>query len=245
MIQALRTYPLMMNWSWSSSRPWLATLAIVQIIMPLAFVIGMSFLFPDITPDIARHHITGTPTLLLLMVGMSVVPAMVAYSRLQGTHDFLLSLPVPRLVLLASDATIISALSLPGIILSLFVGSAYHGFTLQISPLVVPAFLLISMTGIFVGYAVALSLPRPRMTGVVTNFLVFFVIFFSPVIYPSEQLPGWLAAVQKILPFTCMAELSRGTLSETGINLGPAFAVTAAWCFVAFLFCYRVMKKRG
>ena len=235
----------MMNWSWSSSRPWLATLAIVQIIMPLAFVIGMSFLFPDITPSIARYHITGTPTLLLLMVGLSVVPAMVAYNRIQGTHDFLLSLPVPRMILLASDATIISALSLPGIILSLFVGSVYHGFTLQVSPLVVPAFLLISMTGIFVGYAVALSLPRPRMTGVVTNFLVFFIVFFSPVIYPSEQLPGWLAALHNILPFQYMAVLSRGTLSDISVNLRPAFAVTGAWCVASFLFCWYVMKKRS
>jgi ABC-2 type transport system permease protein len=245
MINALRTYPLMMTWSWLSSRPWLAMLGIVQIIMPLAFVIGMSFLFPDITPPIARHLITGTPTLLLLMVGLSVVPSMVAFGRIQGTYDFTLSLPVPRMGLLAADATIIFLLTLPGIILALIIGSFYHGFTLQVNPLVVPAFILISLTGTFVGYAMALALPRPRMTSVATNFLVFFITFFSPVIYPPEQLPGWLATIHNVLPIKYMAYLSRGSLSDIDVNIGLAFAVTGAWCIISFLFCYIVMKKRN
>jgi ABC-2 type transport system permease protein len=244
MINTLRAYPLMMAWSWLSSRPWLAMLGIVQIIMPLAFVVGMSFLFPDITPPIARHLITGTPTLLLLMVGLSVVPSMVAFGRIQGTYDFMLSLPVPRMLLLTSDVTAIFLLTLPGIILALIVGSVFHGFALQVSPLVVPAFVLISITGTFVGYAIALALPRPRMTSVATNFLVFFITFFSPVIYPPEQLPGWLAAVHRVLPIQYMADLSRGTLTDIDVNLGLAFTVTGAWCLASFIFCYAVMKKR-
>ncbi len=244
MLNALRIYPLMIAWSWFSSRPWMAMLGIIQIIMPLAFVIGMSFLFPDITPPIARHLITGTPTLLLLMVGLSVVPSMVAYARIQGTYDFMLSLPVPRMLLLTADVTIILLLTLPGIILALIIGSIFHGFSLQVSPLVVPAFILISITGTFVGYAIALALPRPRMTSAATNFLVFFITFFSPVIYPPEQLPDWLSAIHKILPIQYMADLSRGTLSDVPVNLGLAFAVTGAWCVAGFIFCYVVMKKR-
>ena len=245
MVNTLRVYPLMMTWSWLSSRPWLAILGIIQVIMPLAFVIGMSFLFPDITPPVARHLITGTPTLLLLMVGLSVVPSMVAFGRIQGTYDFMLSLPVPRMLLLISDVTIILLLTLPGIILALIIGSVFHGFSLQVSPLIVPAFILISITGTFVGYALALALPRPRMTSVVTNFLVFFITFFSPVIYPPEQLPRWLAAVHRVLPIQYMANLSRGTLTDIDIDLGLAFTVTGAWCLVCFAFCYIVMKKRS
>jgi hypothetical protein len=73
-INALRTYPLMMTWSWSSSRPWMALLGAINILMPVAFVIGISFWFPDVTPPIARHLITGTPTLILLDMGMNIVP---------------------------------------------------------------------------------------------------------------------------------------------------------------------------
>jgi len=245
MINALRTYPLMMTWSWTSSRPWLALLGAVQIMMPVGIVIGLSFLFPDITPPIARHLITGTPTIILLTMGMDVVPQMVAQGRLQGTHDFMLSLPVPRMVLLASDATIFFLLTIPGIIIALILGSVYHDFPLQVSPLVIPVFILISMTGTFIGYAIALGVPRPQMANIASQILLYFIVFFSPIIYPAEQLPTWLAAIHKVLPIQYMAGLSRGTLSDVDVNMGLAFAVTGAWCVASFLFCYIVMKRRA
>jgi len=235
----------MMTWSWTSSRPWLALLGAVQIMMPVGIVIGLSFLFPDITPPIARHLITGTPTIILLTMGMDVVPQMVAQGRLQGTHDFMLSLPVPRMVLLASDATIFFLLTIPGIIIALILGSVYHDFPLQVSPLVIPVFILISMTGTFIGYAIALGVPRPQMANIASQILLYFIVFFSPIIYPAEQLPTWLAAIHKVLPIQYMADLSRGTLSDVDVNMGLAFAVTGAWCVASFLFCYIVMKRRA
>lgn len=245
MLNALRVYPLMMLWSWRSSRPWMALLAAVQILMPVALVIGISFMFADVTPSIARHLITGTPTILLLTMGMDVVPQMVAYGRIQGTYDFMLSLPVPRMVLLISDATIFFLLTVPGIIIALIIGAVYHDFTLQISPLVIPVFILISITGTFVGYAIALAVPRPRMANVASQLLLFIVVFFSPVIYPVERLPAWMAAIHNVLPIKYMADLSRGSLSDVDVNMGLAFTVTGIWCVASFLFCYIVMKRRA
>jgi ABC-2 type transport system permease protein len=243
-IKTLQTYPLMMKWSFLSEKPRMVLQGVLQIMTMTGLVIGISFLFPDITPSIARHLITGTPTIILLMMGLVTVPQMVAYARLQGTYDFMLSLPVPRMVLLASDATIYFLLTLPGIIIALIIGSVYHGFTLQVSPLVVPAFILISITGTFIGYAIALAVPHPRMAIIATQILLIVIMFFSPVIYPDEQLPVWLAAIHNVLPIKYMADLSRGSLSDINVNMSLAFAVTGAWCIASFLFCYYVMKKR-
>ncbi|MBN2241011.1 MAG: ABC transporter permease [Dehalococcoidales bacterium] len=245
MINTLRTYPLMMTWSWLSSRPWMSMMGAVQIMMTIGFVIGISFMFPNLTPEIACYLTTGTPTLILLMMGMVVVPQMVASGRQEGTYDFMLSLPVPRMVLLASDASLFFLLTLPAIIIALWVGSAYHDFSLNVSPLVIPVFLLISMTGTFVGYALALAVPRPQMAMVASQIIVFIIMFFSPVIYPTDQLPGWIAAIHRVLPVQYMADLSRGSLSDIDVNMGLAFAVTGAWCVVTFLFCYFVMKRRA
>jgi len=245
MIKKLQTYPLMMKWSFLSNKPWMVLRGVVQIMMMAGFVIGISFLFLDITPPIARHLITGTPTMILLMMGLVWVPQMVANGRIQGTYDFMLSLPVPRMVLLVSDATIYFLLTLPGIIIAIILGSVYHDFTLQVSPLVVPAFILISMTGTFVGYAIALWVPHPRMAIIATQILLLVIAFFSPVIFPAEQLPGWIAAIHRVLPIQYMADLSRGSLTEIDVNMGLAFAVTGAWCVASFLFCYMVMKRRA
>lgn len=238
-------YLLMTKWSGLSYRPFLVLYGAIQIMTTVGFVIGMSFFFPEMNPTIARYLVTGAPTLILLFMGLSLVPQNVAYGRLQGTYDFQLSLPVQRMVLLFSDATIFFLITLPGIVTALFTGSIYHDFPLRVCPLVIPAFLLISLTGTFLGYALALAVPRPRMTGVVTQVLVFIFVFFSPVIYPAEQLPGWVAAVHRILPVQYMADLSRGTLSDINVDLGRAFAVTGAYCVAGFIFCYIVMKKRG
>lgn len=245
MINALRTYPLMIKWSFLSNKPWMVLRGVVQVLTMVGFVIGISYLFMDITPPIARHLITGTPTIILLMMGLVTVPQMVAFGRIQGTYDFMLSLPVPRMVLLASDATIYFLITLPGIIIALIIGSVYHNFTLQISPLVIPVFILISITGTFVGYAIALAVPRPRMANIVSQILLLGVTCFSPVIYPAEQLPNWIAAIHTVLPVQYMADLSRGTLTDVDVNMGLAFIVTGVWGVVTFLFCYIVMKRRA
>ncbi len=241
---SLRKYLLLMEWSGLSSRPWLVLLGAVQFMTTAGFVIGISFFFPEMNPAIAKYLITGSPTLILMMMGLVVVPQMVAAGRLEGTYDFMLSLPVPRMALLFSDATIFFFITLPGIIVALLVGSVYYDFTLQVSPLVIPAFILISLTGTFVGYAIALGAPRPQMANVATQIIIFIIMFFSPVIYPVEQMPDWMAVIHRVLPIQYMADLSRGTLLDINVNLGLAFAVTGAYCIVGFIFCYIVMKKR-
>lgn len=233
-----------MAWSGLSSRPWLVLLGAVQLMTTAGFVIGISFFFPEMNPSIAQYLITGAPTLILLMMGLVIVPQIVAAGRLEGTYDFMLSLPVPRMVLLFSEATIYFLITLPGIIVALLVGSVYYDFTLQVSPLVIPAFILISLTGTFVGYALALGAPRPQMANVATQIIIFIIMFFSPVIYPAEQLPHWVAAIHKVLPVQYMADLSRGTLIDIDVNLGLSFVITGAWCLAGFIFCYVVMKKR-
>jgi ABC-2 type transport system permease protein len=239
-----RNYLLMLKWNMLSSKPWLAMLFAVQLMMTVGFVIGVGYFFPQMDPNIARYLITGTPTLNLMMMGLVIVPQMIASSRLEGSYDFLLSFPVPRMVFLAADASLYLMMTLPGVILSLVIGSVYHDFTLQVSPLVIPAFLLISMTATFVGYAIALGVPRPQMAMVASQVIVFAIMFFSPVVYPVEQLPGWLKLIHQVLPVRYMADLSRGTLTDLDINLGLAFGITCAWCLVCFAFCYIVMKRR-
>ena len=69
-------------------------------------------------------------------------------------------------------------------------------------------------------------------------------MLFSPVMYPVEQLPGWMAAIHKVLPVQYMADLSRGTLTDLNVNLGLAFAVTGAWCLVGFFVSYIMIRRR-
>jgi ABC-2 type transport system permease protein len=244
MPRMLRSYGLMLKWQALVNKPILPLEVAVQVMIAAGFVIGISFMYPDISPTTARFLTTGGPTLILLMTGLVLAPQIVAMARTEGTFDYLWSLPVPRMVYLAADATVWILVSLPGVILALVLGVVYHGFSLEVSPLVVPALLLVALTGVFVGYAIAHGAPKPQMAQLATQVLVFFFMIFSPVVYPVEQLPGWLAAVHRVLPIKYMADLSRGTLTELDVNLPLAFAVVGAWCLGAAIVTYWLVRRR-
>ena len=239
-----RSYVLMLKWQALINKPMIPLYVAVEIMIAVGFVIGIGFFYPQINPTIAKFLTTGAPTLILLMVGLVIAPQAVAMARVEGTFDYMWSLPVPRMVYLAADATIWVLITLPGVLLALIIGALYHDFTLEVSLLVIPAMLLIAMTGIFVGYAFAHGAPKPQMAQVATQIIVFAIMIFSPVMYPVEQLPNWLEAVHKVLPIQYMAELSRGTLTDLDVNLGLAFSITSAWCIAGFVVTYFVIKRR-
>jgi ABC-2 type transport system permease protein len=245
MSRLLRSYFLMLKWVFLSNRTWLSLNLAVQIGIAIGFVFGISYFYPTITPDIAKYITTGAPTLILLMVGFVMVPQIIAAMRTEGTFDYIWSLPVPRMAHVAADATNMFGTTLPGIILAVILGAVRFDFSLNISPLVVPAIILISLCGTFVGYSMAFAVPKPMMVNVLTQIIVFCVMMFSPVMFPVERLPGWLQDVHQVLPIQYMADLMRGTLTDLPINLGKAFAITGGWCAAGFLVTNLLVRRRN
>jgi ABC-2 type transport system permease protein len=244
MQQSFRNYALMLKWQVLSNKPLFPVEMIVQVMIAAGLVIGISFFFPEITPNTAKFLTTGAPAVIFLMIGLVMVPQMIAMARKEGIFDYMWSLPVHRLTYIAADATVWVLVCLPGVLISLTLGALYHDFSFQISPLVVPAMLLISLTGVFIGYAIAYGAPKPEFASLISQIIVFAIFFFSPAIYPIEQMPGWLATIHRILPVSYMADLSRGTLTDLNVDLGMAFAVVGAWCLAAFALTYYLVTKR-
>lgn len=241
----LKGYFLMLKWVLLSHRPWLSLNLAVQICIAIGFIYGISFFYPAITPDIAKYVTTGAPTLILLTVGLVMGPQIIASARLEGTFDYIWSLPVPRMAHIAADATAMFGTTLPGIILAVVLGAFYFNFGLDISPLVIPAVILIAMCGSFVGYSMAFAVPKPMMVNVLTQIIIFVVMLFSPVMFPAERLPGWLQAIHQVFPIQYMADLIRGTLTDLPINMGKAFAITGAWCVAGFVITNLLVRRRN
>jgi ABC-2 type transport system permease protein len=173
-----------------------------------------------------------------------MVPQIVAMARTEGTFDYIWSLPVPRMAHIAADATNVFGTVLPGITLAVVLGAIRFDFNLEISLLVIPAVVLISLCGTFIGYAMAFAIPKPMMVNVLTQIISFVVMLFSPVMFPAERLPGWLLAIHQVLPIRYMADLSRGTLTDLDANVGLAFIVVGAWSLFAFVVTLFVVQRR-
>jgi ABC-2 type transport system permease protein len=241
---SLDSYRLLLLWQFRRYRQLFVMTVVIQVVLGMGIVYGLAFLIPNIDPRTALFLSTGAPALALLILGLSVVPQEVAQDKLTGAHDYVATLPVPRLAALSANLTYWLAIQIPGTILAIVVASARFHFGLHVSSLVVPAFLLVAMTGAAVGYAMA-SVLRPEVTSIVSSFVSVFILLFSPLDFPLSRLPSFLQVIHRILPVKYMADLIRWSLTGRFVaSPGLAFAVVGLWCVACLGLTYRVATRR-
>ncbi len=244
-MSALRSYGLLVAWQALRLKTFLPLAIIVQALFSFGIVIGYPLLFPSLDQTTIMYLATGAPAISLITMGLVAVPQVVAQARTEGSLDYMRTLPIPRLVYLLADMTVWLVIVLPGVAFAIVVGALRFGLDLEVSPLVVPAILLVVLTTTSIGYALASVLPQ-MLANLLTQVLVVFVLMFSPLNFPAERLPDWLAAVHSVLPIQPMGEVIRGTLAGNQFPVGAApFAILAAWCLAAFVLTGRVLTRRA
>jgi len=241
----LRSYGLLVRWTLLRLRSALLLLVFLQTLISVGIVVGFSFLVPQVDPTTALYLSTGSMTIGLITVGMVAAPQMVAQQKMSGTFDHQRALPVPRLAMLAADASVWIVLALPGMFAALAVAALRFDLSFTVSPLVVPAILLVALTSVAIGYGLAYA-AKPEVAGLVTQLILFMALMFAPINFPAQRLPHWVAEVHEWLPFVYMAQSIRETLDvpSGGVALLP-FAVLAAWGVVGLAVTYRVMARRN
>ncbi len=239
-----RSFALLLKWNLLRLRTELPAFAAVQTLISAGIVIGFSFIIPDIDPESALYLSTGAMTISLITVGMVVAPQVVAHRKEQGLLDYQRSMPVPRLAMLAADAVVWIAVALPGLAVVLGVASLRFDLDVALSPMVVPAVVLVSAASAAIGYGIAYAV-KPVLVGVVTNLVIITALMFAPVNYPADRLPDWAAAVHAWLPFQYMAQAIRETVDVPlgGVPLLP-FLVLAVWSVIGLTISSRVMTRR-
>lgn len=241
----LRSYGLLLNWDVLRLRSELPVFLTIQTLMSAGVVIGFSFLVPELDSVTALYLATGGMTVALITVGMVVAPQLVAQQRLGGVFDYQRSMPVPRLAMMAADATVWIGIGLPGMIAALCVAAVRFDLTLSVSPLIIPAGLLVATGSVAIGYGIAYSV-KPVLVGLITNGVIIISLMFAPVNYPAQRLPQWLAAIHEWLPFQYMAQAIRESLVTPPAGISPLpFAVLAAWCVGGLTITSRVLTRRA
>jgi ABC-2 type transport system permease protein len=240
----LRSYLLLLRWAAVRQRYHLPLVLVIQIFLSVGIVIGFAFLLPSVDPATALYLSTGAPTLGLITIGMVLAPQAVAQAKTEGTFAYNQTLPVPRTAVLGADITTWLVISVPGLLLGLLAAVLRFDLTLRVSWLVVPALLLVTLSGTTVGFALAYAAPPP-VTGLVSQLIVFIALMFSPINFPADRLPGWLQAVHAVLPFESMARVVRDTLTTPPEGIAPLpFVVLGAWCAAGLAVTLRVMTRR-
>jgi ABC-2 type transport system permease protein len=176
---------------------------------------------------------------------MIMGPQLIAQQRFDQTYDFMWSLPIPRTTAALAWVTTNMIIALPGMAVALAVAVIRYDLPIDISPSLVPAVLLVLVSGTMVGYAMAHTIANPLIMQLITQVTIFVILGFSPINFPIEQLPGWLAAVNEWLPFHAMAVVVRAGLTVGIVDDVPqAYAVLGAWTVAAIGVTGWVLSRR-
>jgi ABC-2 type transport system permease protein len=241
----LRSYGLMVAWELKSLRLVLPFAIAVQILVGAGLVIGFGLLLGDIPTLPALYLATGVTVISMITVGLVLVPQLIAGRKAAGVYDYMWSLPVPRTTSVAASLTVNSIIAVPGMVLALLAGWLRYDLPLELSPVLVPAALLTLVTSTSIGFAMAHAIPNPLVTGLATNVLMFFILLYSPINFPPDRLPDWLAAIHLVLPFQHAANVVRAGLT-VGIatHVGQSVAVLGVWAAAAWGITAWVVGRR-
>lgn len=242
---ALRQYGLLTQWQLRRQSASLPILVIVQALLAVGTVLGFGIIMGEMSGTAALFLATGAPTVTLITVGLVMAPQMLSQAKTEGSSAWMMTLPVPRLAFLAADLTVWTLVALPGTLLALVAGVARYGIELSIAPWALPAAVLVSLTAAAVGYAMAAVLP-PTIAQLMTQLLIFAILLFSPITFPAERLPDWLASLHRVLPVEPMAELIRAGLAQDAFAVpASSVAVLLAWCAGAVLLAAVALRRRA
>jgi len=241
----LRSYAAMLRWELVGSRLLYPMLLISQILVGAGFVIGFGLLIPDLDQSTAQYLSTGAVVMSLVLVGLVVTPQLVAQQKMQGSYDYVWSLPVPRSAASIASATLAALVAIPGVVAALLVAVWRYDVAITIDPTVVPAFVLTLACGSLLGSAIGHSMDQPQLTMLFTQLGIFFIIGFSPVSFPAERLPSWLATIHEYLPVHHMALAVRSSLTKGLVVMTPrSWVVLATWTAVAGISTALVLVRR-
>ncbi len=243
----LSSYRVMLRFDLARQGQMLVALFFSQLLLGVGSALMYGFYLGPQLDDLTRLYlVTGVAALALIPIGFVLVPIIVMQDKARGTHEFTWSLPVPRTVTVASTFTLFSLMALPGVAATIWVAAARYDVALTPHWWLLPVALLSALMGSSVGFGMAAAVPEPRVTNLITNVIIFFVLLFTPIIVPIEQFPDWLAAIQRVLPFWHIANLLRAGLTEGLVSdVGVSLLVVVAWTLIGWSLAARALAKRG
>jgi ABC-2 type transport system permease protein len=241
-----RQYRDLVSMELRSMRGEVPMVAIIQLAFTLGFILGFGYLVPNMTEMTAIYIITGTATQGIVTVGLVLLPQLLAQSKHDGRLDYYLAMPISREAYLLALISVVGLMALPGVIFCLAFGAWYYDISLQLQPL----FGLVVLLGIAslagVGIAMAVYSPHQQVTNAASQLIIFYVLFFAPVLMPREQLPALLRETARFAPPAYAADAVRATVTNLpGTQLGTSLTGMAVFALGSIVLSAIAIRRRG
>lgn len=226
---AVRKLGLFIQWQLRRGSYAMPMFAILQLLVAAVVVTGYGLIAGEVDGEFALYLATGSATIALVMCGFVMAPQVVGQARTEGSYEWMLTLPMPRWVFLATDLIVWSLLALPGMLGGLVLAALRFDITFSPTWWIALGMLLVAVVATSIGYSVAVLTPE-RIMMLITQVLVFAVMLFTPITYPAERLPEWLRTLHEYLPFDAMGQVFRAGLASNEFTMpGRSWLVLAVW----------------
>ena len=221
-------------------------LSMVNIAFAFGLVLGFGYLVPDISRETALFLTTGAATQMIVTIGLVGLPQGLSQAKAEGRLDYFFTLPIHREAYLLAQVTFVALLSLPAVLFALVLGAWNYGFALEMSPWLLTAVPLAVLSLAGLGVAMAIVSPHQQLTNALTQLIIFYVLFFAPVLMPREQLPWLLRQAALALPPTYAADAMRATVTDLpGTHLFRSLAFMAAFSAASLALASAAARRRG
>ena len=241
-----RQYLELLSLSIRMSRSMIWFISMVNVAFAVGLVVGFGYVIPDISRTTALFLVTGTATQMIVTVALVALPTSIAEAKRDGRLEFLFTLPISREAYLLAQMTFVFLLSLPAIVFAVGLGAWKYGFALELSPWVLVAVPLATLSLAGLGVLIAVLSPHFQLTNAITQLAIFYVLFFAPVIFPREQLPAFLQHVGDFLPASHAADAMRATMTDLpGTHLLRSLLVMAAFAAGSLGLASAAARRRG
>ena len=221
-------------------------ISIVNIGFAIGLVLGFSYIIPDVSETTALYLVTGTATQMIVTVSLVGLPQVLSEMKRDGRMEYFFTLPISREAYVLSLISTVFVQSLPAMILAFAFGAWYYEISLAISPLllVVIPLAVVALAGL--GVTIAVLSPHAQLTNAFTQMVIFYALFFSPVILPNSQLPAALRAIGRFVPTSYVADAMRGASSDLPeTHLMRSVLVLAAFAIGTVSVSAVTLRRRG
>lgn len=208
----LREYMTLTKINMLELRTWGPIIVVFTTAFPLMMLYGFGAIGGGVQEDGLLYVVTGTAVMSLVTIGITATAQELGNMRTTGVFRYYASLPISMTTLMSSIVTVRILITIPGMIVTIAAGAMIYDIQITINAmtLVLLPLTAIALSGI--GAAIGVLIPDFRVVALVSQLAMLIVMFTSPVLIPSDQLPQILRWFGYLLPPAYAADGLRRSL---------------------------------
>lgn len=228
------------------NRQLIPMIVIIQFVMTLGLILGFGYFIPDIGEVQALFLTVGAATQTVIMVALVMLPQKLSQEKAEGILDYFLTMPIGREAYLLAQVTFVALMTFPGTVFAVAFGAWHYDLSMAVQPVVVLVAVMAVLSLAGIGVAMAVLSPYEQLTNALTQLIIFWVLLFSPVMMPKDQLPWALQKLSILMPPTYAADAMRASLTGLpGTRLARSLVVMALFAAGSLGISAAAVRRRG